>query len=111
MVSNLATEQMFHDFLASNGHPLDKEIDYDSSKFHYFKCPHGNSTDARYKFYSDGIPSGYMKCWHCGIEDDFCAKKKSEVSKQEWLAHQARVVDEKKEMSSKPKTGMLKLQH
>lgn len=91
----LTVEQMFLEFLASNGHPLDKAIDYDSNKFHYFKCPHGNSTDARYKFYSDGIPSGYFKCWHCGIEDEFCSKQKHELSKQEWTIHKQRLADER----------------
>ena len=42
-------EQLFLDFLASNGHPLDGEINRDLSTFHYLKCPHGSSTDARYK--------------------------------------------------------------
>ncbi|HCJ4238960.1 TPA: hypothetical protein NR240_000472 [Legionella pneumophila] len=88
-------EQQFHDFLAANGHPLDSGINHDSSKFHYFKCPHGSSTDARYKFYSDGIPSGYFKCWHCGIEDDFCSKQRHEVSTQEWLSHKERLESER----------------
>lgn len=91
----LTVEQMFHNFLASNDHPLDQAINYDSSKFHYFKCPHGNATDARYKLYSDGIPSGYFKCWHCGIEDEFCSKQKHELSKQEWKTHKQRLADEK----------------
>ncbi|HAT7072033.1 TPA: hypothetical protein JAN90_04485 [Legionella pneumophila] len=92
----ITAEQMFLDFLASNGHPLDKEINYDSSKFHYLKCSHGSATDARYKFYSDGIPSGYCKCWHCGIEVYFCSKQKCEVSKQEWMLHKQRLADERK---------------
>ena len=90
-----ASEQLFREFLASNGHPLDGEIDYDSSKFHYFKCPHGCSTDARYKFYSDGIPTGYLKCWHCGIEANFCSKQRRDVSPSEWQAHKKRLADEK----------------
>ena len=89
------SEQLFLDFLASNGHPLDGEINCDQSNFHYFKCPHGSSTDARYKFYSDGIPSGYFKCWHCGIEDDFCSKQRHNVSPYEWQAHKKRLTDEK----------------
>lgn len=94
---NLATiEQMFHDFLASNGHPLDKAINYDSSKFHYFKCPHGNATDARYKFYSDGISSAYFKCWRCDIENEFCSRQQHEVSTQEWVTHKQRLADERK---------------
>jgi putative DNA primase/helicase len=86
---------MFREFLASNGHPLDGKIDYDSSKFHYFKCPHGSSTDARYRFYSDGIPSGYFKCWHCGIEANFCSKQRRDVSPVEWQAHKKQLSDEK----------------
>ena len=27
-------EQMFHDFLISHGHPLEEQVNYDSSKFH-----------------------------------------------------------------------------
>lgn len=91
----LASENLFREFLASNGHPLDIQISYDSSKFHYFKCPHGGSTDARYKFYSDGIPSGYFKCWHCGIEDDFSSKEKHEVSPQDWRKHTKRMAEQK----------------
>ncbi|QBR83843.1 toprim domain-containing protein [Legionella israelensis] len=90
-------EQMFRDFLASNEHPLDKEIDHDSNKFHYFSCPHGGKTDARYKFYSDGIPSGYFKCWYCGIEDDFISKQKNDVSPQEWQAHLNRLAEIKRQ--------------
>jgi hypothetical protein len=89
---NLMTiENLFREFLASNGHPLETEINHDSSKFHYLKCPHGSSTDARYKFYSDGIPSGYCKCWHCGVEADFCSKQKNEISSQEWQMHRRRI--------------------
>lgn len=94
----LTAEQMFLEFLASNGHPLDKEINYDSSKFHYLKCPHGGSTDARYKFYSDGIPSGYCKCWHCGIEDYFCSKQKHEVSAMDWQKHTKRMAEQKAQL-------------
>lgn len=91
-----APEQQFHEFLASNGHPLDTSINYDSSKFHNLKCPHGNSTDARYKFYSDGIPAGYFECWHCGIKDKFSSKQKHEVSEEEWIAHKKRLADDKR---------------
>ncbi|QLZ68467.1 hypothetical protein FOLKNPGA_01246 [Legionella sp. PC1000] len=96
IASSSIAEQKFSDFLASNGHPLDGEVNCDSSSFHYLKCPHGNSTDARYKFYADGIPSGYFKCWHCGIEDDFCSKQKHEVSQQEWITYKQRLADERK---------------
>ena len=96
MTSNgLTAEQLFLDFLASNGHPLDEAINYDSSKLHYLKCPQGQATDARYKFYDDGIPSGYFKCWHCGIEDKFCSKQKQDVAPQEWKAHMDRLAEEK----------------
>src|SRR3989338_2959150 len=95
---NLITEspeQLFNDFLASHGHPLDDQINYDTSKFHYFKCPHGNKTDARYKFYSDGIASGYFKCWRCNIDVDFCSKKQHETTPQEWQSHKERLAAEK----------------
>ncbi|WP_051555191.1 hypothetical protein [Legionella fairfieldensis] len=91
----MAVEQAFRDFLASNGHPLDGEIRYDSNQFHYLKCPHGSSTDARYKFYSDGIISGYCKCWYCDIEKYFCSKQKHEISRQEWKVHRQRMAEEK----------------
>lgn len=94
----LTAEQLFRNFLASNDHPLDIQISHDSSKFHYFKCPHGGSTDARYKFYSDGIPSGYFKCWHCGIEDDFSSKQKHEVSAQDWEKHKKRKAEQKAQL-------------
>jgi len=85
-------EQLFHDFLASHGHPLDGSINHDSSNFHYYKCPHGNDKDARYKFFSDGIPSGYLKCWKCpDVDFDFCSKQKREVSSEEWQAHVERM--------------------
>jgi putative DNA primase/helicase len=93
---NLFTaEQMFRDFLASNGHPLDGDINFDTNKFHYFPCPQGDKTDARYKFYSNDIPSGYFKCWHCGVEDDFCSKQKKDVLPQDWQAHLARLAETK----------------
>ncbi len=88
-------EQLFLDFLATNGHPLDGTINVDSSQFHYLKCPHGSRTDARYKFYADGIPSGYLKCWHCDLEADFCSKQKQEVSPQEWQKHKKRLADQR----------------
>ncbi|HBD9375917.1 TPA: hypothetical protein KLD42_002832 [Legionella pneumophila] len=81
-------EQQFYDFLSSHGHPLDGQIIHDSKNFQYLKCPHGNKTDARYKFFSDGIPAGYLKCWHCGIDVIFCSKQKHEVSKEAWIEHQ-----------------------
>jgi len=94
MITSPSTaEQMFHDFLASNGHPLDASINYDASKFHCFPCPHGGKTDARYKFHSNGIPSGYFKCWHCGIEDDFCSKQKQDVSEEDWQSHVERLAE------------------
>jgi putative DNA primase/helicase len=86
-------EQLFKDFLVSHGHPIDGPVNLDSSKFHYLKCPHGSKTDARYKFYSDGIPSAYFKCWYCDVEADFCSKKKSDVSTQEWQAHKERLAE------------------
>lgn len=96
MTSNsLTAEQLFLDFLASNGHPLDGKVSYDTSNFHYYKCPHGSSTDARYKFYSEGIASGYFKCWHCGIEGDFCSKQRHDVSPYDWQAHKNRLIVEK----------------
>lgn len=90
-------EQMFHDFLASNGHPLVGNINYNSNEFHYLPCPHGGKTDARYKIYSDGIISGYLKCWHCGIEDDFCSKQKKDVSPAEWKAHNEHIKEAKRQ--------------
>ncbi len=86
-------EQKFHDFLASHNHPLDGAINHDSKNFHPYKCPHGNSTDARYKFFSDGVASGYFKCWKCGIEGDFCSKQEHEVSPEKWQAHIKRIAE------------------
>lgn len=88
-------EQMFLDFLRSHNHELDGLINYDSSEFHQFKCPHGGRTDARYKYYSDGIPSAYLNCWHCGIEANFCSKKQQNLTKEEWNVHQERVAADK----------------
>lgn len=87
------SEKQFYDFLASQGHPLDSPLNHDSTQFHYYKCPHGASSDARYKFHSDGIPSGYFKCWKCQIEADFCSKQKQEVSPEEWQTHIERMVE------------------
>jgi hypothetical protein len=40
MIASISVvEQMFRDFLESNGHPLDESINYDSSKFHYLRHP------------------------------------------------------------------------
>jgi len=93
----IIAEKLFHDFLASHDHPLDDAINHDSSKFHYYKCPHGSATDARYKFHSDGIPSGYFKCWKCQIEVDFCSKQKHEVSSHEWQNHIERMAECKRQ--------------
>lgn len=90
-------EQMFRDFLASNGHPIEGNINYNSNEFHYLPCPHGGKTDARYKIFSDGIISGYLKCWYCGIEDDFCSKQKKDISPAEWKAHNERVKEAKQQ--------------
>ena len=90
-------EQMFRDFLASNGHPLAGNINYNSNEFHCLPCPHGEKTDARYKVYSDGVISGYFKCWHCGIEDDFCSKKKNDISSAEWIVHNERLKGAKRQ--------------
>ena len=90
-------EQLFHEFLASHHHPLDDVINYDSNKFHYLKCPHGSKTDARYKFYPDGIAAGYFKCWHCDIEADFSSKQQHEVTAEEWQSHKARLETNKKQ--------------
>jgi P4 family phage/plasmid primase-like protien len=92
-----AAEQMFRDFLASNGHPIDGEINHNANKFHYLKCPQGSANDARYKFYSDGIASGYLKCWHCNIEDDFCSRNQHEVTPEEWNAHLKRLAVSKQQ--------------
>ncbi len=97
ITSTITAEQMFRDFLESNGHPLGGNINYDSSKFHYFRCPHGGKMDARYKFHSDGIPSGYLKCWRCGIEDNFCSKQKENVSSEEWQTHIERLAETKRQ--------------
>ncbi len=88
-------DQLFHDFLSAHNHPVDGQINCDTSQFHSIKCPHGSKTDARYKFYSDGIASGYFKCWHCGVDDSFCCKKKHEVTPQEWQSHQDRLAADK----------------
>ncbi len=92
-----AAEKLFRDFLASNGHPLVGNINYNSNEFHYLPCPHGGKTDARYKIYSDGIISGYLKCWYCGIEDDFCSKQKKDISPIEWKAHNERLKEAKQQ--------------
>ena len=97
---NLMTEspeQLFQAFLAAQGHPLDGQISYDTSTFQYFKCPHGGKTDARYKFYTDGIPAGYFKCWHCDIDADFSSKKQHEVTPIEWQIHTDRKAISKKQ--------------
>jgi len=90
-------DRMFHEFLTLHGHPLEGQIDYDASKFHYFQCPHGNKTDARYKFFPDGIASGYFKCWRCSIEADFCSTQQAEVSSIEWQAHRERLEKSKRQ--------------
>lgn len=88
-------EELFLAFLSSHKHPLDKLINYDSSKFHQFKCPDGGKTDARYKYYSDGIHCGYLKCWHCGIDAIFCSKKQKDSTPEEWHTHQERIAADK----------------
>ena len=80
-------EELFFKFLDNHGHPLDGLINTDSNKFHYFKCPQGSKTDARYKYHSDGIASAYLKCWNCDIDETFCSKKEKDVSSEEWQAH------------------------
>jgi putative DNA primase/helicase len=99
MISNTIStaELQFRDFLASHGHPLIGEINYDSSKIHYLKCPHGSSTDARYIFYSDGIPSWFLQCWPCDIKVSFCSKQKHEISSEEWHIHLKRMEEHKKQ--------------
>lgn len=77
----------FYDFLAAHGHPLDSEINIDSRQFHRFKCPNGNRTDAAYKFFANGLASGYLHCWKCGISEAYCSKSKSSLSEQEWQAY------------------------
>ena len=112
IASTLTAEQLFLDFLASNGHPLDGEINCDPSVFHCFPCPQGSSTDARYKFYFDGLPSGYFKCWHCNIGQDFCSKQKQDVSPSEWEAHKKRLAAEKQKNeaeSQQRQAGVAKL--
>ncbi|UAK47256.1 phage/plasmid primase, P4 family [Legionella longbeachae] len=87
---------MFHDFLASNGHPLDGNINF-ASEFHRYRCPHGGSKDAVYKIFTNGVAAGYFKCWHCGIEDDFCSKSKHDISVAEWEAHNKRLKEAKRQ--------------
>ena len=98
MYNNLSNaEQLFYNFLASHDHPLDGDINYDASKLHYYKCPHGSSTDARYKFHSDGIPAGFFQCWHCNIKANFCSKEKHEVSLESWQVHIKRMEESKRQ--------------
>jgi len=98
-------KNLFYDFLANKGHPLESNINDDSSKFHYFKCPFGDSTDARYKFYSDNIPCGYFHCWHCDIRDNFCSVQKERCSQEEWSKHEERIAQQKRDATKETEEG------
>lgn len=74
--------QKFYDFLSTHGHPLDSEIKINSSQFHRFKCPNGTCTDAAYKFFTNGVPAGYLHCWKCGISEVYCSRIKSSFTKK-----------------------------
>jgi len=90
-----SAEQKFHEFLTTHGQPLEGPLNHDPSMFHYLRCPQGSKTDARYKFFSDGIPAGYFECWHCGIKDNFCSKQKQDVLPDEWKRHTERLAAER----------------
>lgn len=84
-------DKKFYDFLELHGHPLDGELNYDSSFFHRYKCPHGNNTAAAYKYFPGNTPGGYFRCWRCNIEYSFSSKKQNEVSQAEWRTHTERI--------------------
>lgn len=93
-------ENAFKDFLNSHNHPIEKTLRFDTVEFNRYACPHASNRsnqDVRYKIFSDGVPSGYIKCWHCGIEADFCFKKQHEVSPEEWSKHKEQLAKRKRE--------------
>ncbi|HEU5366667.1 MAG TPA: VapE domain-containing protein [Hanamia sp.] len=93
-------EVAFKNFLNSYNHPFDKPLQFDTPGFNYCACPHSSNRsnqDLRYKIFSDGVPSGYFKCWHCDVEADFTFKQQHEVSHDEWRAHRKRLAQRKLE--------------
>jgi putative DNA primase/helicase len=103
-------ERAFIDFLGSLHHPIEKSLEFNTTKFNYYPCPNSSNRrnhDARYKIFSDGIPGGYFKCWHCGVEADFCFKQQRDVSPDQWKTHIARIAKRKKEDEAKTNEARL----
>ena len=87
-------EAAFKVFLDTHGHSIEKSLRFDTIEFNRSSCPHASNRsnqDMRYKIFSDGVPSGYFKCWHCGIDADFCFKQQHEVSLEAWKKHTERL--------------------
>lgn len=92
-------EIAFKSFLASHNHSFEKSLRFDTTEFNRFPCPHASNRlnqDVRYKLFSDGVPSGYFKCWHCDIEADFCLKQQHEVTPEEWIKHKEQLAKRKR---------------
>ncbi len=86
----IAAEKDFCNFLSENyEHHYYGHVTFDNGICR-LPCPFSSSSnnkDFSYALYSSAIPAGWCQCWHCGIKDNWCFKKKHEVSQETWNNH------------------------
>lgn len=68
MENRFNIEQSFRNYLNYIGHPLDGSIQFDTTGWPRYSCPHSSdkhNQDVAYKAHSDGIPALKVKCHKC----------------------------------------------